>query len=454
MSKKPLAIVILAAGKGTRMNSDTPKVLRTLAGLPMISWLIHTAEVLNPEKIIVVVGKGMKDLEATVKPHETAVQEIQNGTGGALQAAMPKLKGFKGDVLVLLGDTPLISLETMRALVETREEAGMAVLGTALQNPSGYGRLIMRDDGSLERIVEEKDAGPHERAVQFVNAGGFCIDGGALPGWLAQLGNNNAQKEYYLTDLPEIAAREGVISKVCLTMESEEVQGCNTPADLAALEMRAQNVIRTNMMNGGVKIMDPASVYFHCDTKIAPGVVIEPHVFFGPGVEIGAGCHVKAFSHLEGAKIGKNVTLGPFARLRPGTEIMDDARIGNFVEVKKSRVGKRSKVNHLAYVGDTTMGDDVNFSAGAITVNYDGFEKHQTIIGKGVMIGSNANLVAPISIDDGAFIAAGSTVTEDVPKDALSIARDTASIREGWAKEYRKRKEAVIKKLKRKKKAS
>lgn len=455
MSTKPLAIVILAAGQGTRMKSEKPKVMHMLAGRPMIGALLETAESLEPERIIVVVGPEMKELEQAVKPHAAVVQPVRDGTAGAVRAAMPLLEGFKGDVLVLLGDTPLLRAETLQALIDLRHEnllTGLTVLGAAMSNPKGYGRLIMEKDGTLSRIVEDKDATAKERENNRVNIGAFCLDGSRLGSWLRRVENQNAQGEFYITDIPAIAAREGAATRVFLCEDENEVQGCNARADLAKLEATLQQRLRTDAMENGATLIDPASVYFSHDTKIAADVVIEPHVFFGPGVDISAGARIKAFSHIEGAKIGRNVTVGPFARLRPGTAIGEDSRIGNFVEIKQSTIGPRSKINHLAYVGDCSMGEDVNFSAGAITVNYDGFEKHQTHIGKGVMVGSNVNLVAPVTIDDGAFIAAGSTITENVPADSLSIARDSAKIRQGWAAEYRKRKAAMAKKLGKKKK--
>lgn len=456
MNNKPLAVVILAAGQGTRMKSDLPKVMHELAGWPMIKWLIQSVGALEPKKIICVVGPDMADLKKAVQPHETVVQKTRDGTAGALRMALPKLKGFKGDVLVLLGDAPLISSYTMQELVNTRAQGsktGIAVLGMELANPFGYGRLIMNREGTLHRIVEQADADYEEQAVQLVNTGAFCIDGARLTRWLDQVGNDNAQGEYYLTDLPAIAAKDRVETRICICPDPEEVMGCNSRSDLATLEMALQKRLRRAVMEDGVTMLDSSSVYLHHDTAIAPGVVIEPHVFFGPDVHVSEGARIKAFSHIEGTNIGKNASIGPFARLRPGSDIEEDVRIGNFVETKNSTIGARSKVGHLAYVGDCEMGDDVNFSAGAITVNYDGFEKHKTIIGKGVMIGSNANLVAPLQVDDGAFIAAGSTVTEDVPADSLSIARDTAEIRKGWAAKYRKRKLALVKKMKAKKKA-
>ncbi|MCB1783763.1 MAG: bifunctional UDP-N-acetylglucosamine diphosphorylase/glucosamine-1-phosphate N-acetyltransferase GlmU [Alphaproteobacteria bacterium] len=441
---RPLAVVILAAGKGTRMKSDKPKVLFELAGMPMINWLLSSIESLNPDRVVTVIGPGMDDLASAVSPYETAVQLEQNGTAGALYAAMAPLQGFDGDILVLLGDTPLISTQTMENLIATRHQdavTGIAVLGTEMDDPTGYGRLLIGQDGYLAAIREEKDASVMEKTVRLVNTGAFCLDSRRVDRWLSLVSNRNAQKEFYITDLPEIAARDGLRTRICVTMNRAEVQGVNTRAQLGALEAAAQNRLRTHFMENGVVMQDSSSVYLHYDTKIGAGTIVEPHVVIGPSVEIGENVHIKAFCHFEGAKISNGVTVGPFARLRPGAVIGEDARIGNFVEVKNSNIGNRSKINHLGYVGDCDMGDDVNFSCGAITVNYDGFQKHRTTIGKGVMIGSNVNLIAPVEVDDGAFIAAGSTITEDVPADALSVSRSKPEVRQGWAAAYRKRKE-------------
>jgi len=443
MTQNPLAVLILAAGRGSRMKSDQPKVMHTLAGLPMINWLLRAVEPLGASRTIVVTGPDMPELEQAVSPHETVVQPEANGTGGAVMAAMPALGDFNGDVLILLGDMPLVQTGTLLNFIQARGAGALAVLGMELDNPAGYGRLLIDGAGRLQKIVEDKDAGPEEREINLVNSGVFCGDAARLRVWLEQIGNDNAQGEYYITDLPEIAAQDGYETAVHTAPNAAELKGCNTRADLALLEAEMQDRLRQAHLLSGVSMIDPATVYLHHDTQIAPGVIIEPSVFFGAGVEIDEGVHIKAYSHIEGAKLGRNVTIGPFARLRPGTDIEKDSRIGNFVEVKKSKIGEGSKINHLAYVGDCIMGENVNFSAGAITVNYDGFQKHQTVIGKDVMVGSNVNLVAPIRVDDGAFIAAGTTLNVDVPADSLSIARDAAKIRKGWALEYRKRKKAA-----------
>lgn len=451
MNDRPLAIVILAAGEGKRMKSALPKVMHPVAGLPMIGWVLKAAEAMQPQTIITVIGPDAEDVRKTVHPYPAVVQETRNGTAGALRCALPLLQGFDGDVLVLLGDVPLITPHTLNALLASRHEderTGLSVLGMRLDDPAGYGRLILDGRSKLLDIVEERDASAQQKSIHEVNTGAFCIDGTQLERWLGAVDNKNMQGEYYLTDLPAIAAQDGAIARACIAADAGELEGCNTPVELARLEGRAQNMLRMDLQHNGVMMTSPDTVFVQHDTKIAPGVMIEPNVIFGPGVEIESGSIIRGFSYLEGTKIGPGNVIGPYARLRPGSVLGADVRIGNFVEIKKSTLGARSKINHLAYVGDCIMAEDVNFSAGAITVNYDGFQKHETIIGKGVMVGSNVNLVAPLTIDDGAFIAAGSTITEDVPADALSIGRGgPAEIRKGWAAEYRKRKKALLQKL-------
>lgn len=442
-NKKPLACIILAAGKGKRMKSKGPKVMNELLGWPMIKWLLESVRRLDPDRVIVVVGPGMDDLARAVHPCETVLQPQQDGTGSALKCAMAALQKFSGDVLVLLGDTPMITTQTLWHLIQARHQAsgiGISVLATEMANPTGYGRLLLDEEGNVLAIREEKDASLQEKQVRLVNTGAFCLDSKRLERWLGSLNNRNAQKEFYITDLPEIAGRDGYKTRVHITFDNEEVRGCNTRAELFALERIAQQRMRDHFMERGVALQDPQTVYFHFDTVLGEDVVIEPNVYFGPGVEVGDGTRIRAFSHLEGVKIGKNATIGPFARIRPGTTLGDDVRIGNFVEIKKSTVGDRSKISHLGYVGDCEMGEDVNFGCGAITVNYDGFEKHNTMIGKGVMVGSNSNLIAPLIIDDGAFIAAGSTITQNVPADALSVSRAKEEVRKGWAAIYRQKK--------------
>lgn len=441
MSKKPLAIVILAAGKGTRMKSDKPKVMHELAGKPMINWLIDTCERLSPAKIITVIGPDMPELAEAVAPHETAIQETRDGTAGAVKAALPALDGFDGNVLILMGDEPLVAPNILEALIAADT---LSVQGFDTFSPAGLGRMVLNDDGSLKQIVEDKDCDAVQKQITLCNAGNYCVPADQLAQWVNQIGNDNAQKEFYLTDLPAIAAKDGVATTV-IRGNWIGPWGVNDRLQLAIHEKMLQTRLREQALLNGVTMMDADSVYFHHDTKIGEGVTIEPNVFFGPDVTIDKGVTIKAFCHIEGAYIKSGATIGPFARLRPGTNIAEDVRIGNFVEVKKSNIGKGSKINHHGYVGDAEMGEGVNFSCGAITVNYDGFDKHKTIIGDNVMVGSNVSLVAPIKIGDGAFLAAGSTLTKDVEGDALSMTRPATENKAGWAAKYRKLKKAAKK---------
>ena len=442
MSNKPLAIVILAAGQGTRMKSEKPKVMHELAGRPMIGWLIDACETLSPDKIVVVTGPDMPELEEAVKPHASALQKTRDGTGGAVRCALPALKGFKGDVLILLGDTPLLEARTMKALVKARGDHALSVLGCVMDNPHGYGRLILNEDGHLSQIVEEKDASAEQRAVQLVNTGAFCAEGEKLPEWLEQLDSNNAQNEFYITQLPEIIAAENGVTTAAIIEDGAQVHGCNTRADLAALEKTLQQRLRRAHMESGVAMQDPDTVYLWHDTKIAAGCVIEPNVYFGPKVSIAESATIRAFSHIEETTIGPGATIGPFARLRGGAKLAQDVKIGNFVEIKNADLEQGVKASHLSYLGDAAVGTNTNIGAGTITCNYNGFEKNKTTIGENVFVGSNAALVAPVTIENDAIIAAGSTITEDVPAGALGIARAVTEIRKGWAAKYRKLKKA------------
>ncbi len=439
-SKTPLAIVILAAGKGTRMNSDLPKVMHPLAGKPMISWLIDTCESLNPQKIIAVIGPDMKDLQEAVKPHTAVVQKVRDGTGGALKCALPVLKGFKGDVLVVLGDAPLITKATLKNLIAAKRKNAASLLGCEVQNSMGYGRLVLDKNDELIEIVEEKDASVAQKSIRLINTGAFCLDASKLKNWCERLTNKNAQKEFYITQIPALIREDGDKTAVAITRDEAEIIGCNTRADLAHLEKLLQNRLRESAMNAGVHMNDPETVYLWHDTKIAAGTTIEPNVFFGPKVTVSKNVTIKAFCHIEESSIASGAIIGPFARLRPGTRLEENVKVGNFVEIKKSSIGQGSKINHLAYVGDTKMAENVNFSAGAITVNYDGFDKFKTTIGRNVMVGSNVNLVAPLTIKEGAILAAGSTITQNIPADSLVIARDEETIKPGWAANFRKHK--------------
>lgn len=442
MTKRSLACVILTAGVGKRMKSAQPKVMHEIAGQPMIKWLLHTVEELAPEKIIVVTAPDAISVAQTVKPHLTVVQQKPMGTADAVRAALPLLEGFTGDILVLLGDMPLLSAAMMQGLIETRDQpdTGIAVLGAEYKNPPAFGRLILNADKTLNRIVEDKDATVEERQIKLCNTGAFCIDGTKLGGWLAQVENKNTQSEFYLTDLPAIAAREGSKTRVCLLNDAEEVLGVNSRADLAVVEAAAQKRLRKRAMENGATLHDPNTVFFAWDTKMGRDVVIGPNVVFGPGVIIADNVTILAFCHIEGARIDSGCSVGPFARLRPGTHLWPKVKIGNFVEIKNSNLHEGVKASHLGYIGDADVGAGTNFSCGAITVNYDGFDKHRTTIGENTMIGSNVNLVAPVTIGHGAYIAAGSTITKNVEPDALAVGRPDIKTIEGWASSYRKKK--------------
>ena len=439
-----LACVILTAGQGKRMKSAKPKVLHDIAGRPMINWLLRSVEELSPDKIIVVTAPDAPGVADAVAPHATAIQKVPMGTGDAVRAAMPAFKDFDGDILVLLGDMPLLSTGMMQGLIEARRHdahTGIAVLGVEYKNPPAFGRLVMNADGTLNKIVEDKDATPEQRAIKLCNTGAFCIDGTKLSGWLDKLQTNNAQGEYYITDLPEIAAREGVQTRVSILYNADEVAGVNSRADLAVVEAIAQKNLRRAAMDNGATLIDPSSVFFCHDTKIGRDVVIGPNVVFGPGVTVGDNVVIEAFCHIEGARIDAGCTVGPFARLRPGTKLGAKVKIGNFVETKNAHLHDGAKASHLAYIGDADVGVGVNFSCGAITANYDGFEKFKTVIGDHAMVGSNVTLVAPVTIGKGAYIAAGATVTKDVADDALFVERAEPRMLAGWAAKFRAKKQ-------------
>lgn len=442
MTKKSLACVILTAGVGKRMKSAQPKVMHEIAGQPMIKWLLHTVEELSPEKVIVVTAPDAISVAQTVKPHLTVVQQKPMGTADAVKAALPMLEGFIGDVLVLLGDMPLLSAAMMQSLIETREQegTGIAVLGVEYKNPPAFGRLVLNADKTLNRIVEDKDASAEERQIKLCNTGAFCIDGAKLAGWLGQVENKNAQGEFYITDLPAIAAREGSKTRVCILGDAEEVLGVNSRSDLAVVEAAAQRRLRKKAMENGATLTDPDSVFFAFDTKIGRDVMIGPNVVFGPGVIIADNVDILAFCHIEGARVDSGCSVGPFARLRPGTHLWPKVKIGNFVEIKNSNLHEGVKASHLGYIGDADVGAGTNFSCGAITVNYDGFNKHRTTIGENTMIGSNVNLVAPVTVGHGAYVAAGSTITKNVEPDALAVGRPDIKTIAGWAASYRKKK--------------
>ncbi|HJP20843.1 MAG: bifunctional UDP-N-acetylglucosamine diphosphorylase/glucosamine-1-phosphate N-acetyltransferase GlmU [Alphaproteobacteria bacterium] len=433
---KNLAVVVLAAGKGTRMESDLPKVLHPLAGRPLIAHVMASLAALEPQRIVVVVGPDMEDMAEVVAPAQTVVQDPQLGTGHAVLQAREALSDFSGDVLVFYGDSPLFRPQTLATLVAARGDAACAVLGFLPEGENQYGRLITTADGGLEAIVEWRDADAATRALPLCNSGVVAADGALLFELLDGVGNDNAKQEYYLTDMVAVARAQGL---GCTFVEGdpEEVLGVNSRAELALAEAAVQSRLRAAAMAAGATLLDPDSVFFSFDTKLGRDVVVEPQVFFGPGTEIGDGVTVRAFSHIEGARVAAGATIGPFARLRPETEVGPGARVGNFVEVKKSSIEAGAKVNHLTYIGDARVGERANVGAGTITCNYDGFDKAFTDIGAGAFIGSNTALVAPVKIGDGAIVGAGSAITKDVEADALAVTRAPQTGREGWAGRFR-----------------
>ena len=438
MSKQPLAIIVLAAGKGTRMQSAIPKVLHQVAGRAMVRHVLAAAESLKPKSTVIVVGPDMDTVTKAVEPYPTVVQPNQSGTGDAVKVALPALEGMRnGTVLVLFGADPLIRPETLNDMVEAREAgAAIVVLGFRAGNPSGYGRLVLDKAGNLQAIVEDKDATEQQRTIDLCNAGAMAIDAERLCGLIARLGNENVKSEYYLTDIVSLAREDGCVCSVVETAEADAI-GVDSRAELARAEALWQARRRIEVMEGGVTLHDPESVFFAYDTVLGRDVLVGPNVVFGPGVEVADSVEIKAFSHLEGAIIGAGTTIGPFARLRHGTELGEDVQIGNFVELKNTRMATGSKANHLAYVGDSEVGKKANIGAGTITCNYDGFQKHRTVIGEEAFIGSNSALVAPVRIGDGAIVGAGSTVSRDVPKNALSIERSKQIDLAGRAKTFR-----------------
>jgi bifunctional UDP-N-acetylglucosamine pyrophosphorylase / glucosamine-1-phosphate N-acetyltransferase len=436
-----VAAIILAAGNGTRMKSDLHKVLHPLAGKPMLLHLVDSVKALGPERTIVVVGARREQVEAAVAPHgvETAHQAEQLGTGHAVRMAEDALAGFRGDVLILYGDAPLVSEATMRRMLDALHgDAGpsVVVLGFRPADPGAYGRVIADADGRIAKMVEYKDASPEERAVTLCNSGLMAVRSADLFRLLAQVTNDNAAGEYYLPDIVMLATAEGRPSIVVET-DAYEVTGVNSRGELAGLEAEWQQRRRVRAMADGATLTAPETVWFAHDTQIGRDVTIEPNVFFGPGVRVADHVTIRAFSHIEGASIAGGASVGPYARLRPGAVIEEDAHVGNFVELKAARLGRGAKANHLSYLGDAEIGAAANIGAGTITCNYDGFFKSRTLIGHGAFVGSNSALVAPVSIGDGAIVAAGSVITADVEADALALVRPPQVAKPGWAAKFR-----------------
>jgi len=439
------AVIVLAAGRGTRMKSRLPKVLHPLAGRPLIGHVLAAVDSLAPAETVVVIGKEMDDVVAAVAPRPTAVQDPPLGTAHAAQAALSELSGGAADVFVVFGDTPLLSPETLRRMAvarETRPAPTVVVLGFEPADPAAYGRLVLAADGSLERIVEFRDASEAERAISLCNSGVMLIDGARLADLLARVGNDNAKGEYYLTDIVALARADGLGCAVVTADDPDEVLGINSRAELAGAEAILQRRLRARAMEEGATLTAPETVFFSHDTRLGQDVTVGPHVVFGPGVTVGDGVEIRGFCHFQEAEIAVGAVVGPYARLRPGARIGEGAQIGNFVEVKNAVFEAGAKASHLSYVGDARVGAGANIGAGTITCNYDGFLKSHTDIGAGAFIGSNSSLVAPVRIGDGALIAAGSAIGADVPADALAITRAEQKNLDGAAARFRDRKRA------------
>ncbi len=439
----PIAVVILAAGKGTRMKSDLHKVLHPIAGRPMLLHLIASAAALHPAKTVVVTGAGREQVQAAVAPLgiATALQAEQLGTGHAVAQARAALAGFEGDVLILYGDVPLVTAATMQRMIDRLhgdDSPAAVVLGFRPADPGAYGRVIANAEGRIDRMVEYKDASPQERAETLCNSGLMAVHSGDLFALLDRVGNDNAAGEYYLPDIVMLAAADGRSSAVIET-GADEVAGVNSRGELAGVEAAWQAARRAQAMADGVTLIAPDTVWFAHDTVLGRDVVIEPNVVFGPGARVDDGATIHAFSHVEGASVGKGVNVGPFARLRPGAQLNPGAKVGNFVEIKNAVIGEGAKVSHLTYIGDADIGAGANIGAGTITCNYDGYFKYRTVVGEGAFIGSNSALVAPVTIGAGAIVAAGSVVTADVEADALALVRPEQIAKPGWAKRFRDR---------------
>ena len=442
MSKtSPLAIIILAAGKGTRMKSALPKVMHKLAGRPMIGWVMETAQALDPEKVITVIAPDQEMIKEEVAPHPYAYQEKQLGTAHAVQQAKEELKEFNGTVLVLYGDGPLYTPKTLRHFLKNIENAGaeFGFLGMTPEDPTGYGRMSADENGYITNIIEEKDANEAQKKIGLCWTGVMAGKASSLFELIEQIDNNNAQNEYYLTSLPRLAASEG-LKTIHALAPIDETLGVNSRAELAALEAKMQERLRMQAMDNGATLIDPASTFLSFDTKIGQDVIIEPNVMIGPGVTIADETYIYAFSHIEGAAIEKGAQIGPFARVRPKSSIGEKAVVGNFIEVNRSTVQAGAKSKHMSYLGDAVIGEKANIGAGTVIANYDGFNKHKTIIGTGAFIGTNSTIIAPVTIGDGAIVAAGSSITHDVPGDAMGIARARQENRDGWAAIYRGKK--------------
>ena len=455
MTKSDVHVVVLAAGKGTRMRSALPKVMHGVNGRPMLSHVIVTARSTRPASIIVVLGhkaETVRSVYADDPSVQFVVQEPQLGTGHALLQALPRLEGAKGDVLLLYGDVPLLSPATVAALLTRHRDdrAAATVLTAEVDQPFGYGRIV-RQDGAIVRIVEERDATPAERAIKEINAGIYALAVEPLAEAIAALAPQNAQGEYYLPDLIGIYRRRGLGVSTLTVRSADEIRGVNSRRELAEVTRLVRNAKIEELLASGVTLIDPATTYVEADVEVGADTVLHPNVYLEGRTVIGAACEVHAGTRLVNATVGDRVTirnycvvtdstvesdavLGPFAHLRPGSVVQSEAHVGNFVELKKATLGRRSKASHLTYLGDATIGENVNIGAGTITCNYDGKDKHPTVIGDGAFIGSDSQLIAPVTIGKGAYVAAGSSITDDVPDEALAITRGRQVNKEGWAR--------------------
>jgi bifunctional UDP-N-acetylglucosamine pyrophosphorylase / glucosamine-1-phosphate N-acetyltransferase len=446
MNQSRFGAVILAAGEGTRMKSAIPKVMHPVAGQPMIAHLLDALRPLRPAATVVVIGPRMDAVARAVASAETVIQDPPLGTGDAVRAALSMLDGRLApqgeieNILVLYGDTPLLRGETLERLLSEQERVPAAILLGAMRpaDPGPYGRLLSASDGRILRIVEAADATPEEAATGLVWGGLMLIRARYLIELIDRLDRNNAKREFYLTGIVELAADKGLPCRA-IELPAEELIGINTRAELAAAEALMQSRLRCAAMASGATLVAPETVFLSTDTRLARDVVVEPNVTFGPGVSVAEGALIRSFSYLEGAVVGAGAQVGPFARLRPGAVLEEEVHLGNFVEVKAARLGAGAKANHLTYIGDAEVGPRTNIGAGTITCNYDGFNKHRTVIGESVFIGSNTALVAPVTVGDGAYIAAGSVITREVPADALTIARGQQVDKPGRASEIRTR---------------
>ena len=432
----------MAAGEGKRMKSALPKAMHAVAGKPILGHVIAAVREAGVGRIVVVRAPNADAVRdyAAREDVQSAMQDRQLGTGHAAAAAADALKDFSGEIIVAYGDMPLVTPATFEASFAAREKGGMAIV--AFHSAShAYGRVIAGADGMLGRIVEYRDANENEKKVDLCNAGILAADAKSFFRWAQKLKNNNAQGEYYLTDVPPLAKADGVRCAI-VTTEEREMMGVNSRAELAAAESEMQKRLRAKALDNAVGMIAPDTVFLSHDTVLEPDCLIEPYVVFGPSVIVHSGARIRAFSHLEGCEVGKGATVGPYARIRSGTVLEEGVHIGNFVEVKKTRVEKGAKANHLTYLGDARVGAGANIGAGTITCNYDGFDKHQTDIGAGAFIGSNTALVAPVKVGDGAIVGAGSVVTKDVAKDALAVERADQREVQDWASKFRTRKKA------------